>query len=304
MYYGFDMGGTKIEFSAFDEKLTCLATERIPTPVNDYHKLLQSIAELVFQYDQKFGVKGYVGIGLPGIENPQSGKVFTANILCAQGQMVGRDLGEIIKRPVKIENDANCFVLSEAWDKEFREIPSVMGLILGTGFGGGLVLNGQIFSGLNHVAGEFGHMRLPLDAWFLLGDSLKAPCFSCGCGQKGCLDNYLSGRGFEALYLHRYDEKRKAVKIIEAHEAGEKNATEFIDLYLELLAICFGGLFTAFDPHLVVLGGGLSNFDLIYDEVPKRLSKYLLSLAKPPRIIKARYGDSGGVRGAAFLNIK
>lgn len=304
MYYGFDMGGTKIEFGAFNERLERVATERIPTPGDDYTKLVADIAALVKKYDDELQCKGSVGIGLPGTEDPETGEVLTVNVASAKGKPLRADLEKMIGRPVKVENDANCFALSEAWDKELQDQPSVLGLILGTGFGGGLVFNGHIFSGLNHVAGEIGHMRLPIDAWKLLGDSGQAPLFDCGCNLEGCLDNYLSGRGFELIYAHQYAEKRKAIDIIQDYNAGEKRAAEFVDMYMELLAICFGGIFTALDPHVVALGGGLSNFDLIYEEVPKRLPKYLLSVAKPPRIIKAKHGDSGGVRGAAFLNIK
>ncbi|MEF1305985.1 ROK family protein, partial [Vibrio owensii] len=187
-------------------------------------------------------------------------------------------------------------------DEDLQDEPSVLGLILGTGFGGGFIYEGKVFSGRNHVAGEVGHTRLPIDAWFHLGDN--APLLGCGCEKKGCLDSYLSGRGFELLYAHYYGEEKKAIDIIKSHAEGEAKAVEHVERFMELLAICFANLFTATDPHVVVLGGGLSNFELIYEEMPKRIPKYLLSVAKCPKIIKAKHGDSGGVRGAAFLNIK
>ncbi|GMQ46463.1 N-acetylglucosamine kinase [Vibrio sp. 10N] len=302
MYYGFDVGGTKIEFGAFNEKLERVATERVPTPVDDYQVLLDTIAGLVAKYDAEFGTEGKVGLGLPGMEDADDGTVLTVNVACAKGKPLRRDLEALIGRQVKIENDANCFALSEAWDDELQDAPSVLGLILGTGFGGGFVYEGKVFSGRNNVAGELGHMRLPIDAWFHLGDN--PPLLQCGCGKKGCLDNYLSGRGFELLYTHYYGESKKAIDIIKAREAGDADATEFVDMFMELLAICFANLFTANDPHVVTLGGGLSNFELIYEEMPKRVPKYLLSVAKCPKIVKAKHGDSGGVRGAAFLNIK
>ncbi|WP_441257617.1 N-acetylglucosamine kinase [Vibrio sp. Vf1514] len=303
MYYGFDVGGTKIEFGAFNEKLERVATERVPTPTEDYQLLVDTIAGLVAKYDDQFGVQGTIGLGLPGMEDADDGTVLTVNVPSAKGKPLRADLEAKIGRSVKIENDANCFALSEAWDDELKDAASVMGLILGTGFGGGLVYEGRIFSGRNHVAGEIGHMRLPIDAWFHLG-SEKAPLLSCGCGKKGCMDNYLSGRGFELIYEHYFGEKKKAVDIINAHQAGEAKAVEHVERFMELLAICFGNIFTANDPHVVVLGGGLSNFELIYEEMPKRIPKHLLSVAKCPKIIKAKHGDSGGVRGAAFLNIK
>jgi N-acetylglucosamine kinase len=302
MYYGFDVGGTKIEFGAFNEKLERVATERVPTPVDDYQVLLDTITGLVAKYDAELGTEGKVGLGLPGMEDADDGTVLTVNVACAKGKPLRRDLEALIGRQVKIENDANCFALSEAWDDELQDAPSVLGLILGTGFGGGLVYEGKVFSGRNNVAGELGHMRLPIDAWFHLGDN--PPLLQCGCGKKGCLDNYLSGRGFELLYTHYYGESKKAIDIIKAREAGDADATEFVDMFMELLAICFANLFTANDPHVVTLGGGLSNFELIYEEMPKRVPKYLLSVAKCPKIVKAKHGDSGGVRGAAFLNIK
>ncbi|OIQ26314.1 N-acetylglucosamine kinase [uncultured Vibrio sp.] len=302
MYYGFDMGGTKIEFGAFDQNLVRVATERVPTPTEDYSLLVKTIADLVRKYDEQFDCEGKIGLGFPGMEDADDGTVLTVNVPAAKGQPLRADLEKTLGRTVKVENDANCFALSEAWDEELKDEPSVMGLILGTGFGGGLIYEGKAFGGRNNVAGEIGHTRLPIDAWFHLGE--KAPLLECGCGNKGCLDNYLSGRGFELLYEHYYGEKKKAVEIIKANEEGDANAVEHVDRFMELLAICFANIFSANDPHVVALGGGLSNFELIYEEMPKRIPKHLLSVAKCPKIIKAKHGDSGGVRGAAFLNIK
>lgn len=302
MYYGFDIGGTKIEFGAFNEKLERVATERVATPGDDYNKLIDIVVTLVQQADEKFGCEGLVGIGIPGIEDARNGVVLTSNIPAAKGRTLRADLEAKLGRKVALDNDANCFALSEAWDDEHKDSPSVLGLILGTGVGGGMVFEGKVFSGLNHVGGELGHARLPLDAWLFLGEN--APLLGCGCGQKGCIDNYLSGRGFELLYQHYYGEKLKAIEIIGHYREGEEKAVEHVERFLELLAICLANIFTGLDPHVVVLGGGLSNFDVIYDELPKRLPKYLLSVAVAPKVVKAKYGDAGGVRGAAFLNIK
>ncbi|MDD1780639.1 N-acetylglucosamine kinase [Enterovibrio sp. ZSDZ35] len=302
MYYGFDVGGTKIEFGAFDEKLVRQATERVPTPGDDYPKLIEILAGLVAKYDSQFGCEGTVGIGIPGIEKAEDGTVLTVNVPAAKGQTLRADLEAKIGRKVALNNDANCFALSEAWDEELQDESLVLGLILGTGFGGGIVVDGTVVSGKNNVAGELGHMRMPIDAWLQLGEN--APIFDCGCEKKGCIDNYLSGRGFEMLYTHFYGESKKAIEIINAFYEGEDNATKFVDNYMEMLAMVFGGMFTGIDPDVVVLGGGLSNFDYIYEEMPKRVPKYLLSIANPPKIMKAKHGDSGGVRGAAFLNIK
>ncbi|MGB7996982.1 MAG: N-acetylglucosamine kinase [Photobacterium halotolerans] len=302
MYYGFDVGGTKIEFGAFNEKLERVATERVPTPGDDYEALIDTLVELIRKADERFDCKGKIGIGIPGMEDAENGTVLTSNIPAAKGRHLRRDLESRLGRTVSIDNDANCFALSEAWDEALRDEPSVLGLILGTGFGGGLVFNGKVFSGKNHVAGELGHTRLPIDAWFHLGE--KAPLFQCGCDNKGCIDNYLSGRGFEQLYAHYFGEKVPAVEIIKHYNQGEAKAVEHVERFVELLAICLGNLLTGLDPHVVVLGGGLSNFELLYDELPKRLPKHLLSVARVPKIIKAKHGDAGGVRGAAFLNIE
>jgi len=302
MYFGFDVGGTKIEFGAFDNKLNRKASIRIPTPKEDYNKLVENIVSLVKQHDKYFGVRGSVGIGFPGTENRIDGTVLTVNVPCANGKRLGHDLSVALNRVVTLENDANCFALSEAWDEELQHYQSVIGLILGTGFGGGLIYDGQVFSGKNGVAGELGHMRLPVDAWLHLGDN--APFYTCGCGKKGCLDTYLSGRGFEYLHHSMYGDKKSAQDIIQEYKDNILPSTKFIDFYLEFVAICFANIFTGFDPHVVVLGGGLSNFDALYTELPRRIKKYLLPIAETPLIMKAKYGDSGGVRGAAFLNIK
>lgn len=151
MYYGFDIGGTKIEFGAFTPSLDRVATERVPTPGNDYDLLVDAIVELVNKYDQKFDCQGMVGLGLPGMENADDNSVLTVNIPCANGRFLRQDVEAKLNRPVKLDNDANCFALSEAWDESLQDQPSVMGLILGTGFGGGLIYNGKVFSGRNHV---------------------------------------------------------------------------------------------------------------------------------------------------------
>lgn len=302
MYYGFDVGGTKIEFGAFDDQLKRQATYRIPTPKNDYNQLVTSILSIVKRFDKEFETEGKVGLGLPGTEKQSTGEILTVNVPCANGRSLRGDLSQALQRNVIIENDANCFALSEAWDEQLQQSPSVLGLILGTGFGGGIVLKGKVFSGANGVAGELGHMRLPLDAWLHLNANNHL-LYKCGCGKTGCLDTYLSGRGFEYLYQSRYGTPKSAKEIIERYDENSASETDFVNFYLELVAICFANIFTALDPHVVVLGGGLSNFDALYSQLPQRIPQYLLPIADVPLIVKAKHGDSGGVRGAAFLNI-
>lgn len=301
MYYGLDIGGTKIEFGAFDVNLQRVMTKRIPTPQTSYQALLDAIAELVEQADLHLACRGAVGIGLPGMEQVDTGQVLTVNIAVAKGKTLRKDLECRLNRPVALENDANCFALSEANDERLANYSVIAGLIMGTGFGGGVVINGQVVSGHNHVAGEVGHMKLSLPALEHLGSN--PPIFYCGCGAKGCLDSYLSGRGFELLYNHYYSEELSAVEIISKFSEGDGNVSAFVDFYLELVAICLADLMMIIDPEAIVIGGGLSNFDELYQKVPSKLDKHLLSVAKAPEIIKAKYGDAGGVRGAAFLNL-
>ncbi|WP_439241786.1 N-acetylglucosamine kinase [Lonepinella sp. BR2474] len=300
MLYGLDIGGTKIELAAFNAQLEKQYSERIETPKDSYQQWLQAIVDLVNRADQKFGEKGTVGLGLPGFVNRETGLAEITNIRVADNKPILQDLSALLGREVRAENDANCFALSEAWDSENQHYPFVLGLILGTGFGGGLVFNGKVHSGKVGMAGELGHLQLNYHALKLLGWD-KAPIYRCGCGNQACLDTYLSGRGFELLYHDLKGEQLSAKDIIDRFYAKDKTAVEFVDLFVELAAISIGNIITAFDPHLIVLGGGLSNFDYLYEALPNALPAHLMRSAKVPVIKKAKYGDSGGVRGAAAL---
>ena len=300
MLYGFDIGGTKIELAVFNDKLEKQYSERVPTPQESYEDWLSAIVNLVQKADAKFGCKGSVGLGLPGFVNRETGIAEITNIRIADNKPILKDLSERLGREVRAENDANCFALSEAWDEENQQYPFVLGLILGTGFGGGLVFNGKVHSGNIGMAGELGHIQLNYHALKLLGWD-KAPIYECGCGNKACLDTYLSGRGFEMLYRDLQDEALSAKEIIDNFYAGDKSAVEFVELFVELAAISIGNIITVLDPHLIVLGGGLSNFDYLYEALPKALPRHLMRSANVPTIKKAKYGDSGGVRGAAAL---
>ena len=300
MLYGLDIGGTKIELAVFNSQLEKQYRERVETPKTSYEDWLNPIADLVKKADEKFGGKGSVGLGIPGFVNQTTGIAEITNIRVADNKPILCDLSAILEREVCAENDANCFALSEAWDAENAQYPSVLGLILGTGFGGGFVLNGKIHSGQTGMAGELGHLQLNYHALKLLGWD-RAPIYDCGCGNKACLDTYLSGRGFEMLYRDLKGEALSAKEIIQRFYAGDKSAVDFVGVFVELAAISIGNIITAFDPHLIVLGGGLSNFDYLYGALSKALPPHLMRSAKVPVIKKAKYGDSGGVRGAAAL---
>lgn len=300
MLYGLDIGGTKIELAVFNSQLEKQYSERVETPKTSYEDWLNAIFNLVKKADEKFGCKGSVGLGIPGFVNQSSGIAEITNIRVADNKPILRDLSALLGREVRAENDANCFALSEAWDAENTQYPSVLGLILGTGFGGGFVLNGKIHSGQTGMAGELGHLQLNYHALKLLGWD-NAPIYQCGCGNIACLDTYLSGRGFEMLYCDLKGESLSAKDIIQRFYSEDKSAVDFVGVFIELAAISIGNIITAFDPHLIVLGGGLSNFDYLYEALPKALPAHLMRTAKVPVIKKAKYGDSGGVRGAAAL---
>lgn len=301
MYYGFDIGGSKIALGVYDDARRLQWERRIATPHDDYRAFLDAIAGLVAEADTRFGAAGSVGVGIPGMPQTDDGTLYAANLPAASGRPFAADLSDRLGREVRVDNDANCFTLSEAWDDEFRHLPVVMGLILGTGVGGGLVVNGKPVSGRSYITGEFGHTRLPVDALDVLGADV--PLRPCGCGQRGCIEGYLSGPGFAWLWQHYYAQPHNAQQIVALWQAGDTLAQAFIDRWLDLLAVCLGNILTILDPHLVVIGGGLSHVDALFAALPSRLPRALLPVAKVPRIARARHGDAGGMRGAAFLHL-
>ncbi len=301
MYYGFDMGGTKIELAVFDEEMNQVWIKRHPTPKNNYDDLLCVFVELVKEADERFNTQGSIGIGIPGIPNVSNGTVFTTNVPSAKGKPLAADLTKMLNRPVKISNDANCFALSEAYAPVFKKYRSVLGLILGTGVGGGLIIDGKPVTGHNGITAEIGHLRITLDMLTILG--MDIPKRQCGCGHIGCAETYLSGEGFEWLFNHFYHLSLSAQAIVALYRQGDAHATEHVERYTSLLASYLGNILTLFDTELVVIGGGLSNFDELYTLLPQKLPLYIYSIATLPQIEKARYGDSGGVRGAAFLHL-
>ncbi|MRI32331.1 N-acetylglucosamine kinase [Endozoicomonas sp. OPT23] len=301
MLYGLDIGGTKIELAVFNEQQQAITSKRIPTPTDSYDTFLSSIQQLISDMDAELSVKGKVGIGIPGFINPSTGLVQCANVPCTNGKPLQADLERVLERPIKIENDANCFALSEAVGGAGDNAGTVLGLILGTGFGGGIVMDKKLHDGENNLAGEVGHTPLPWRVFQLTGDDF--PIVQCGCGMHGCLDSYLSGRGLELIYQYYSKETRKGKGIVELYRNNDTVAKKSVDTYCELLASSLGALTNTLDPGAIVFGGGLSNFSELYELVPPLLKKYALSNGKLPEIKKAVFGDSGGVRGAAMLNI-
>ncbi|WP_024551754.1 N-acetylglucosamine kinase [Franconibacter helveticus 513] len=301
MYYGFDIGGSKIALGVYDQDRQLQWEKRVATPHDSYAQFLAALRELVEEADRRFSVTGRVGIGIPGMPVTDDGTLYAANLPAASGRALQADLSALLGREVRMENDANCFALSEAWDDEFRRYPLVMGLILGTGVGGGLVYNGKAISGSRFITGEFGHMRLPVDALEVIGRDV--PLIRCGCGKTGCMETLLSGGGFAWLHHHFYHQSLSAPEIIHRWQQHDAQAREHVERFVDLLAVCLGNVLTAIDPDLLVLGGGLSNFSWLVEQLPQRLAPHLLPVAKAPRIEAARHGDAGGMRGAAFLHL-
>lgn len=301
MYYGFDIGGSKIALGVFDDTRRLQWEKRVATPKDSYDTFLTAITQLVAEADERFGSQGSVGIGIPGMPETADGTLYAANVPAASGKPLRKDLCALLDRDVRLDNDANCFTLSEAWDDEFCQYPIVMGLILGTGVGGGIVAHGKTLTGRSYITGEFGHIRLPVDAMTLMG--FDFPLTRCGCGKLGCIENYLSGRGFAWLYQHYYHQSLSSPEIIARWEQGDAQAKAHVERYADLLAVCLGNILTIVDPDLLVIGGGLSNFAALTQLLAERLPPHLLPVARVPRIERARHGDAGGMRGAAFLHL-
>ncbi|MVT02098.1 N-acetylglucosamine kinase [Enterobacter sp. 10-1] len=301
MYYGFDIGGSKIALGVFNKERRLQWEKRVATPQASYEDFLQAVEALVLEADARFDCQGSVGIGIPGMPETADGTLYAANVPAASGKPLRADLSARLGREVRLDNDANCFALSEAWDDEFTRYPLVMGLILGTGVGGGLILNGKSITGHSYITGEFGHIRLPVDALEVVGRDF--PLTRCGCGQLGCIENYLSGRGFAWLYEHFYQQSLTSPEIVAQWQQGDEKARAHVERYLDLLAVCLGNILTIVDPDLLVVGGGLSNFTAISEGLAQRLPRHLLPVARVPRIERARHGDAGGMRGAAFLHL-
>jgi fructokinase len=275
MRIGIDLGGTKIEGIALDEGGAVLLRRRVPTPQGDYRATVAAVAALVHALESEMGRTGTVGIGMPGALSRVSGRVKNANSTCLIGQPLHRDLETALAREVRLANDANCFALSEAIDGAGRGARVVFGVILGTGVGGGIVVDGRVLEGPNAIAGEWGHNPLPLPA----GDDL--PLRPCYCGRVGCIETYLSGPALERDRAARGDAA--------------------LERYEQRLARALAGVINLLDPDVIVLGGGVSNLDRLYDNVPRLWLPGVFSDQVATRLAKHAHGDSSGVRGAAWL---
>ena len=295
MRIGIDLGGTKIEIIAFGDNGEVLFRNRVATPQEDYSGTLQVIAELVVRLERELGRQGTVGIGMPGAISPATGLVKNSNSVCLNGQRFDRDLERLLRRPLRIANDANCFALSEATDGAAAGAEVVFGVILGTGTGGGMAVRGAILAGANAIAGEWGHNPLP---WPHPEELPGPPCY---CGKSGCIETYLSGPGLARDFRAAGGRSISALEIGAQAESGDEYADAVLARYEDRLARGLASVINILDPDVIVVGGGLSNIKRLYTEVPRLWSQYVFSDTIATRLVQARFGDSSGVRGAAWL---
>ena len=290
---GVDLGGTKIEAVALAPDGSERFRHRITTPRDDYEATVAAIVSIVSAAERACGERGHVGIGMPGTISLATGLVKNANSTWLNGRPLRQDLERALDRPVRLANDANCFALSEAADGAAAGAEVVFGVILGTGTGGGVVVRGHAIGGINGIAGEWGHNALP---W---PDSSELPGPDCYCGLRGCIETFLNGAGLQRAYSG--SARLSAEEIARAASAGDGQASDAIDTYCRRLAKALASVINVIDPHVIVLGGGLSNIDALYTRVPALWSQWVFSDRVDTRLVRARFGDSSGVRGAAWL---
>lgn len=292
---GIDLGGTKIEAVALDRGGAVLARRRVPTPTHDYGAILRAIGALVEGLEAETGRRGAVGVGSPGSLSTHTGLIKGSNTQVVNGKPLDADLARLLGRPVRVENDANCFALSEAVDGAGRGARVVFGVILGTGVGGGVVVDGKVLSGRNHVGGEWGHTPLP---WMTREEY---PGLRCFCGHDGCIETFLCGGGLAREYRRRSGEEAKAQEIVARAEDGEAAALAALDAYQDRLSRALAMIVDILDPDVIALGGGVSNISRIYEGLTARVAEHAFTDALDTRILRNVHGDSGGVRGAAWL---
>lgn len=295
MRIGIDLGGTKIEGVALDRAGAIICRHRMPTPQGDYDGTVRAVAEIVRRLEGEAGETGSVGMGMPGIISPATGLVKNANSVCLNGRPLDHDLAAALERPVRIENDANCFTLSEASDGAAAGRNCVFGVILGTGTGGGVVMDGKVLRGRNAVSGEWGHNPLP---W---PEPAEYPGAECYCGLRGCIETWLSGPGLARDYERAATRGPDAVEVVRLANSGDANAVACLDRYVHRLARALATIINVLDPDAIVLGGGLSSIERLYDDVPRQWSKFVFSDRVDTELLRPKFGDSSGVRGAAWL---
>ena len=307
MRIGIDLGGTKIEGIAIADDGSERTRRRIAAPRGDYAKTLAAVRGLVEDIERESGARGSVGIGIPGTISPATGLIKNSNSTWLNGRALAEDLPRLLDRPVRFANDANCFALSEATDGAAAGAGVVFGVIVGTGTGGGVVIHRRVLVGANAIGGEWGHNPLPAAR---ASESPGPPCY---CGRSGCIETFLSGPALERDYAEsgardeRGREPASGQPAVTAREiaaraaSGEALADAALATYEERMARALASVINLLDPDVVVLGGGLSNIERLYDRVPRLWLPHIFSDAVATRLVRAKHGDSSGVRGAAWL---
>ena len=292
---GIDLGGTKIELVVLAADGSVRWRRRVATPQGDYAGTLRAIVALIHDAETATGISASVGIGTPGSPSPRNGRIRNANSTCLNGQPLQHDLEALLGRPLRLANDANCLAMSEAADGAGADARTVFAAILGTGVGGGIVVDRKLLVGANAVAGEWGHNPLPLPE----ADDLPLP--ACYCGRAGCIETYLSGPGLAADHLSHGGEPADAASIARRAAAGERASQASLERYEARLARALAGVINLLDPEVIVLGGGLSQVARLYENVPRLWPAHVFSDTISTRLLPAWHGDASGVRGAAWL---
>ena len=292
---GIDLGGTKIEIIALDPRGQAVLRRRRPAPRGSYEATLGAVRDLVAEAEGELGARGTIGIGTPGAISPASGLLKNSNSTWLNGRALDRDLAEVLGREVAMANDADCFALSEATDGAGAGCASVFGVILGTGVGGGVVIHGRPLAGPNAIAGEWGHTPLP---WPADDERPGPPCY---CGLLGCVETWLSGPGLARDHAASTGRGLDPPAILQAAADGEAGAKATLERYDDRLARALAVVVDILDPEVIVLGGGLSNLERLYANLPQLLPRWVFSDVVRTRIAAPLHGDSSGVRGAAWL---
>ena len=292
---GIDLGGTKIEGIALSDAGNELFRHRISTPQGDYQGTLQSIADLINKIEAAVDDKGSIGICTPGALSPATGLMRNSNSVCMNGKPVFTDLQALLKREIRIANDANCFALSEAIDGVAKDVAVVFGVIIGTGTGGGVVIDKKVLVGPNAIAGEWGHNPLP---WPL---DYELPGPECYCGKHGCIETWLSGPGIVRDHELHNNAFIDAEMLNNKARFGDEDANETLQRYEDRMARSLAHVINILDPDVIVLGGGMGNIKRLYKNVPDIWGDYVFSDTVNTKLLAPLHGDSSGVRGAAWL---
>ncbi len=299
---GIDLGGTKIEGIALDDHGKVLSRHRIGTPQGDYEATVKTIADVIDRISSDTDVSDStpVGVGIPGAISPQTGLIKNANSTCLIGHALDDDLASLMKRPVRLANDADCFTISEFVDGAGSGVNTVFGVIIGTGVGGGIVANGKLVRGPNAIAGEWGHNPLPWMQTLKDGHD-ERPGTQCYCGQTGCIETYLSGPGLARDHKLVNNVSLPAIDIVKKAAENDAACIDTLNRYEHRLARAMTGIINIVDPDVIVLGGGLSNMDHLYERIPELWQEWAFTDRVETKLLKNVHGDSGGVRGAAWL---